>query len=67
VDNFLKLICETSAVYGSSNNLELGLHLLTYFKGDIKSTMKVFFDKSFEVEKNHPISNYKYSGEYIKY
>lgn len=60
--HYLDLVCKSSCVYGSSNNLELGLHVLNYYGGDVKSAIKAFLDDAIELPLNHPISNYKYSG-----
>jgi hypothetical protein len=40
----------------------LSLHLLSYFKGDIKETIKCLLDGSLELPENNPITNYAYSG-----
>ena len=62
VEEYLKLICKSTMVYGSSNNMELGLHILSYH-GDIKRAIKPFLDNTIELPKDHPISNYKYPGK----
>jgi hypothetical protein len=62
-ENYLDLICKSSLIYGSSNNLELGLHILTYFKGDFRQAIKGFLDDTIDLPVNHPISTYKYSGK----
>lgn len=48
-------------IYGSSNNLELGIHILHLYNGNIKKSIKAFFDSSIDLPHNHPISKYKYS------
>lgn len=60
--HFLELVSKSSVVYGSSNNLELGLHLLHYFRGNVKLAIKALLDNSIELPVNHPISTYKYNG-----
>lgn len=62
LSNYLNMICRSSLVFGSSNNLELGLHILKFFDGDIKSSIKAFLDGTVELPVNHPITSYKYSG-----
>lgn len=59
---YLDLMCKSSVVYGSSNNLELGLHILTYFQGNAKLAIKAFLEDSIDLPVNHPISTYKYTG-----
>ncbi|RNA30737.1 zinc finger protein 541-like [Brachionus plicatilis] len=61
ITNYLNLICKSSLVFGSSNNLELGLHILNYFDGDIKCSLKAFLDETVELPENHPITTYKYT------
>ena len=61
--NYLNMVCKSSLVYGSSNNLELGLHILNYFNGDTTTAIKAFFNDTIELPPNHPITNYKYSGK----
>ena len=60
--DYLDLICKSSVVYGSSNNLELGLHILNYYQGNVKLAIKAFLDDSIDLPVNHPISSYKYNG-----
>lgn len=62
LSNYLNLICKSSLVFGSSNNLELGLHILNFFDGNIKSSIKAFLDETVELPVNHPITTYKYTG-----
>jgi hypothetical protein len=59
--NYLKLVCKSSLVYGSSNNLELGLHVLHYFGGDTHKAIKAFFNDAIELPAQHPIATYKYT------
>ena len=61
--NYLNMVCKSSLVYGSSNNLELGLHILNYFNGDTTTAIKAFFNDTIELPPKHPITNYKYSGK----
>lgn len=60
--NYLELICNSPLVCGSSNNLELGLHILYYFRGDFSSAIRAFLDDTVDLPADHPISTYKYSG-----
>lgn len=62
ITNYFNLICKSSLVFGSSNNLELGLHILNYFNGDITNSIKAFMDQTVELPENHPITTYKYTG-----
>lgn len=59
--NYLELVCNSSLVYGSSNNLELGLHVLNYFDGDVEKAVKGFLNVSIELPVEHPIRTYKYN------
>lgn len=59
---YLDLLCKSSVVFGSSNNLELGLHILSYFKGNVKLALKAFLDDTIDLPVDHPITTYKYSG-----
>jgi hypothetical protein len=61
LNNYLNLICKSSSLYGSSNNLELGLHVLHYFKGDVEESIKSFLNQSIDLPKNHPLTTYKYN------
>lgn len=63
---YLDLICKSSVVFGSSNNLELGLHILSYYKGNVKRALKAFLDDSIDLPVGHPITTYKYSGKLFK-
>lgn len=60
---FIELVCKSSVVYGSSNNLELGLHILNFFKGNVKQAIKAFLEDTVDLPHDHPISTYKYSGK----
>lgn len=62
VENYLQIISKGSFIYGSSNNLELGLHILNYFDGNFEKAIKTFLDDSINLPSGHPISTYKYNG-----
>ncbi len=49
-------------VNGSADNLELSLHVLNVYNGDIKKAIKCFIDGSCELTDNNPILSYKYAG-----
>jgi hypothetical protein len=61
LEDYLDLVCRSSLIYGSSNNLELGLHVLNYFKGDFKEAIKSLLNQTIGVPETHPITTYKYS------
>lgn len=61
------MICKGSLVYGSSNNLELGLHILNYFNGNFENSIKTVLEDSINLPSSHPILNYKYNGIYHNY
>lgn len=57
------MITKSGLVYGSSNNLELGLHILQYYNGNFEKAIKTFLDDSIDLPSDHPISTYKYNGK----
>ena len=57
------MVSKSSLVYGSSNNLELGLHILSFFNGNFETAIKTFLNDSIDLPSNHPICNYKYNGK----
>jgi hypothetical protein len=63
VDNYLELVSKSSIAHGSSSNLELGLHVFFYLRGDVKQCLKAFMQQSIQLPANNPISNYKYAGK----
>ena len=66
VDTYLDLICKSAIIQGSSSNLELGLHLLYYLKGDTKRALKAFLDDTIDLPMKHPINTYTYAGIIIE-
>ena len=65
-DSYLKLITKNSLVFGESNNLELGLHVLNYYDGDFEKSVKTFLNDSISLPEDSPILNYSYSGKFKK-
>jgi hypothetical protein len=61
LDDYLDLVCRSSLIYGSSNNLELGLHVLHHYAGDFKEAIKALLSQSMGLPEAHPITTYKYS------
>ena len=65
LDNYLDLVCKSSLIYGASNNLELGLHVLNYFRGDVKQAVHSLLDETIGLPDGHPITTYKYNETVI--
>jgi hypothetical protein len=61
LEDYLDLVCRSSLIYGSSNNLELGLHVLNYFKGEFKEAIKTLLNQTMGLPEGHPITTYKYN------
>jgi hypothetical protein len=61
VNNYLEFITQSTIVNGASNNLELGLHILNYYEGNVDKSLKAFLNDSINLPKNHPMQTYKYS------
>lgn len=48
-------------MFGESNNLELGLHVLHFYDGDFDKSIKAILNDSIELEEDNPILTYKYN------
>jgi len=59
-DSYMKLITKNSLVFGESNNLELGLHVLHYYDGDFERAVKSFLSETISLPEESPILNYSY-------
>ena len=62
VNDYIELICKTSFLDSNLHNLELSLHLLSYYKGDVNKAIKCLIDGTLELPDNNAITNYAYSG-----
>lgn len=65
VGNFLKLITKNSLLFGESNNLELGLHVLNFYQGDFENSIKTFLNDTIDVPDDCPILTYNYNGNFL--
>ena len=63
MSNYLKLITKNSLLYGESNNLELGLHVLHFYDGDFEKAIKTFLNDSMSIPEDSPILKYNYNGK----
>lgn len=63
VESYLKMITKNSLLFGESNNLELGLHVLHYYEGDFEKSIKTFLNDSISLPEDSPILAYRYNGK----
>ena len=50
-------------MFGASNNLELGLHVLHFYNGDFEKAIKTFLNDTISLPEDSPILNYNYNGD----